>query len=591
MTFTESEVYEYYTKRIPDLKWVNRGEVRCPCPIHSGTRDSFAIQAGTGFSRCFSQCGKGWDMVSFEQEISGLDFVRAKEQVFELIGRPKVPWGERDVVAIYEYFDIAGKLLYQVLRYVGKKFRQRKPDGMGGWIWNLKDVKRVPFRLQDLSKADFVVIVEGEKDVLTVERLGLTATCNSGGAEHFCEDLVPYFLGKHVAILPDNDETGRNHALKVASLLSGVVKSLKIVELPQIPQKGDVTDWVSNGGTIENLRELYRKSQTWTPEFEFAVDIPDENDKFVHDLKTEIEISGGLTGFWDLSKLSGLETPWPKLSRSMGGGFRKGEMYVIGANQGAGKTSLVLRFIIAAIRRTEGCVLFSMEMGWKEVFQRMASIEARINLNELREAQFVLRRRSATSAEQAEARTAITPMISSLARVTAELSELPLLVSTKSSVSPEYIAEETFRLSKKLPIRLVVVDHMQLMSSTGSTKGDYEKFTSISRMLKQTAMEIDTPVLIVSQTSRAQAKEHRGELQVSDLRGTGAIEEDAAGVLLLYEDHEDKKLAMAEGDGSRYTRGPVKCVLRLGKNRYGEQDRCFELRHYKTCTRFEMEGA
>jgi hypothetical protein len=59
-------------------------------------------------------------------------------------------------------------------------------------------------------------------------------------------------------------------------------------------------------------------------------------------------------------------------------------------------------------------------------------------------------------------------------------------------------------------------------------------------------------------------------------------------VLLLYENAEDRNAAKAEGDGSRYTKGPVKCILKIGKNRYGEQGRCFEFEHYKTCTRFDM---
>ena len=110
MTFTASEVRTYYAARLPHLKQTSHREWRCPCPIHSGTRDSFAINAETGLATCHSECGRGFDMISLEQELTGLDFVRAKERVFELVGRPKVPWEERNVEAIYDYCDAKGTL-------------------------------------------------------------------------------------------------------------------------------------------------------------------------------------------------------------------------------------------------------------------------------------------------------------------------------------------------------------------------------------------------------------------------------------------------------------------------------------------------
>ncbi len=101
-------------------------------------------------------------------------------------------------------------------------------------------------------------------------------------------------------------------------------------------------------------------------------------------------------------------------------------------------------------------------------------------------------------------------------------------------------------------------------------------------------MEVNVPLLLVSQTSRANSRERRTELDVSDLRGSGAIEEDAAAVFLLFEDHEDAETARSVDGGRRYTKGPVKAFLKLGKNRYGEQGRCYSLLHYKGETRFEM---
>lgn len=588
MIFTRTEAVQYYSARVPGIKINSQKEWRGKCPIHNGDDLNFEVQAETGLSRCFSVCGgRGWDMISLEQELMGLDFIRAKESVFRLVGRSEVPWEERNVEEIYDYADENGEVLYQVLRYYGKDFKQRRPDGQDGWKWGLGNTERVPFHLPQLSKSKFAAVVEGERDVLTLERMDMTATCNNGGAGNFKPELAPYFTGKDVAIFPDNDDPGRDHAMKVAQLLTPVAKSVKIVELPNLPLKGDVTDFVNAGGTIHGLRELYRKAQAWSPDWEFAVSIPDENEKYSKQYFSMVEEESGLDNFWNIAKLSGLETPWKPLSYALGGGLKPGEIYIIGGNSGSGKTSLALQFAIAAMRRGEGVLLFSMEMPHKSIFQRMTAIEARIDLNELRSAQIASKRHSASPEERQEAQAKANELCKILSKHTAELINLPLIVSSKSGVTPEYVAQETKRLAKKHKINLVIVDHMQLMEGVGSARGDYEKFTGISRSMKKTAVDIGPPILILSQTSRAQFKEHRAELEISDLRATGALEEDAAAVMLLYEDLEDKKLALSEGDGSRYSKGPVKTILKLGKNRYGEQGRQFLLRHFKTYTRFD----
>lgn len=590
MTFTPSEVRAYYAYRMPTLKQSNAKEWRDRCPVHSGKDLNFAVSSETGLAQCWSQCGRGWDILALEQELTGVGFQRAKERAFELVGRPKIPWEDRDIEAVYDYTDEQGKLLYQVLRKVGKQFTQRRPNGAsGGWLPNLgNNTRRVPFRLPKVLNAEFVIVVEGEKDVLTLERIGLVGTCNNGGAGNFTEEQAKCLSGKHVAIIADNDKPGRGHALKLAPVLAPLVKSLKIIELPGLSDKGDVTDYVKAGGTVDKIRELYRKAQLWTPEWEFTLHLPNENDKHWRTFPEDVTEAGGLEKFWDLTKLSGLETPWVKLSRALGGGMRRGEVYIIGADTGVGKTSLALQFGIAVMRQRKCVLLFSMEMGWRAIFQRMCSIEARVDLKELRNAQITLLRRDAAPEDRFAAQDMANALSKRLAAPTAEFMDLPLLVSTKARVTPEYISGETARMKERGPVELVIVDHMQLMGSTGSVRGDYEKFTEISRTMKLVAAETDVPVLVLSQTNRAQRRDRRTEPEISDLRGSGALEEDAAAVMLLYEDADDAETALAEGDGERYVNGPVKTFLKLAKNRYGDRGRYFMLQHTKTCTRFDQ---
>ena len=115
---------------------------------------------------------------------------------------------KRRIVAKYGYTDATGVLLYQVLRLEPKGFRQRRPDGNGGWIWEL-DQRRVPYRWPDLLKYPdgTVFFCEGEKDADRVAGLGYCATTVAAGK--WTEECVTALAGRDVIILEDNDNTGR----------------------------------------------------------------------------------------------------------------------------------------------------------------------------------------------------------------------------------------------------------------------------------------------------------------------------------------------------------------------------------------------
>lgn len=568
--FQQAEVEQYYSLRVPGLKR-SGAESRGPCPIHDGKDPNFSVNLATGLATCHSQCGRGWDIISLEQSLTNSDFQTAKANVFRTVGRAEPAWEDRDIEATYDYQREDGTVAYQVVRRSGKKFSQRRPDGNGGWQWGLAGATPLPFRLPNVLKAHFVAIVEGEKDVLRLDRESITATTNSGGAGNFKPEMASWFTGKKVGIFPDNDEPGRQHALKVAALLSGVALSVRVVELPGLPPKGDISDFLATGGTVQQIRDCYTRAQEWTPEWHFAIDVPNENDKYVRTLIDEISAAGGTEKFWDFSLRPGVPTPWNSLTRALGGGMRNGEVYVIGANQGSGKTSLALQFGTKALRSRLGVLMYSMEMGWRDVFQRMVAMEARVDLLEFQEFQ---RMGGDTS-----------DMRQRLSLAQSELMNYPLLVSTKTRVTPEYLVEETIRLKSRQPIHFVIVDHMQLMGTTNSVRGDYEKFTAISRAMKDTAREVDVPVLLVSQTSRSNSSDKREELEVSDLRGSGAIEEDAAAVMLVYPDRKDSERAKQD---RTFTRGPVVTWLKVGKNRYGLSGAYTLLQHAKRFTRFDL---
>jgi 5S rRNA maturation endonuclease (ribonuclease M5) len=168
--------------------------------------------------------------------------------------------GTGRIVATYPYEDEHGHLLFEVVRFDPKDFRQRRPDG----AWNVEGVRRVLYRLPDLLRAEFVYIVEGEKDADNLRAIGLTATCNPGGAGKWRPEFADFFKShQYVAIIADADEAGRKHADQIAAALAGKVASLKILELANLPLKGDVSDWLSAGRTREQLEALAASAPEW----------------------------------------------------------------------------------------------------------------------------------------------------------------------------------------------------------------------------------------------------------------------------------------------------------------------------------------
>lgn len=162
------------------------------------------------------------------------------------------------IVATYDYTDADGTLKYQVVRKEPKAFLQRQPDPNkpGEWLYKLNGVERVLYNLPAVMSAiqakKKIFLVEGEKDVESLRAIGLTATTNAGGAAKWQKSYTEILKQATVIIIPDNDPVGREHARLVNSKL----EDSAVLELPGLPVKGDVTDWIKAGGTRAALVEL-----------------------------------------------------------------------------------------------------------------------------------------------------------------------------------------------------------------------------------------------------------------------------------------------------------------------------------------------
>jgi 5S rRNA maturation endonuclease (ribonuclease M5) len=163
------------------------------------------------------------------------------------------------IITQYDYHDASGQVVYQVTRSADKKFRQRRPDGKGSFIYNLKGVDPVPYNLPMIVQAseEPVFVVEGEKCADALIKAGFIATTNSGGAGKWSDDLSEYLRGRNVIVLPDNDLPGMRHADSVVASLWGKARQIKRVDLTSLPDKGDVVDFLETN-SLEDLIKAVR---------------------------------------------------------------------------------------------------------------------------------------------------------------------------------------------------------------------------------------------------------------------------------------------------------------------------------------------
>jgi hypothetical protein len=274
-----------------------------PCPFCGG-EDRFCIWPEENRAQCIRGCGWKGDDIQMLRDLEGMSFQDAAEATgrqdkIKSQDKPpkkgKTPFvhptmGKPD--RIYKYTDETGKELFCVCRFEGKgkdgdkTFSQCSPDGM---TWTVKGTRMVLYNLPAIKDSEYTYFVEGEKDVESLSKLNLPATTTPGGSsaleklesEH---SILAPLTGKSVFILPDNDSSGRKYAEMAARLLYGKAKEIRIVNLPDLPERGDVTDFVIKEGEHAKARLIEEIAITpvWSPPKSYftlqdMLSIPDEN--------------------------------------------------------------------------------------------------------------------------------------------------------------------------------------------------------------------------------------------------------------------------------------------------------------------------
>jgi replicative DNA helicase len=259
------------------------------------------------------------------------------------------------------------------------------------------------------------------------------------------------------------------------------------------------------------------------------------------------EITGVPSGFRDLDRITA--------------GFQDSNLVILAARPSMGKTSLALN--IAAhlgVRASRPVAIFSLEMSQGEVTQRLMCSEAKVDSKRLQtgrldEADWV-----------------------KLTNACDKLSRAPIYIDDSAGVTPIEIKAKTRRLQAKLngELGLVVVDYLQLMGGQAKVENRVQEISQISRALKLIARDLNVPVLALSQLSRA--VEQRGDKrpQLSDLRESGSIEQDADLVMFIYRDEYYDRQSDAQGTAelivSKHRNGPLGMVELAYLGRYTRFD-------------------
>lgn len=283
MNLDSVAIRKYFESRLPDAKFRNPGQNMVRCCFHQDSTASLSINLEKGTFFCHGCQAKG-GYLAFEEKFSSCDTNAAWANIAEITGMKEQRAPGQKPEAVYQYRDASGKIAFEKLRYPGKHFQIRRPDGKGGWIYKLDAMERKPlYNLPAVLVSNEILIAEGEKDadnaVVVLKALassGMTVagTTNFDGAGKWRDSDSVYLAGKRVVIFADNDDIGRKHAEAVAASVYKYALGVRVIQFADLPEKGDVSDFLKGHSPAE-LVEKIKKTPQWHPiESESSLLIP-----------------------------------------------------------------------------------------------------------------------------------------------------------------------------------------------------------------------------------------------------------------------------------------------------------------------------
>ena len=378
-----------------------------------------------------------------------------------------------------------------------------------------------------------------------------------------------YDIGKNIDVITIAEELKRHEKLEfvggsayLQSLVASVPFVTNAVEYAKIVKEKAISrDLITASGKIAEI--CYKDTQNSESMLDYAeheifkisqlnqkgiveniADVLEKNEREI-ELRLENKDSDNelKTGYLELDKMLG--------------GLKKSDLIVLAARPSVGKTSFALGMMLGATKReNKTALLFSLEMPSEQIGFRMLSMESNVTMD-------VMLRGDMSDADH--------DVISSVKN---EIANRNILIDSTPGITISEMRSKCRKIKHERGLDLVVVDYMQLMALDKNTESRQQEISEISRQLKQLAREMECPFVVLSQLSRLSERRTGHRPMLSDLRDSGAIEQDADVVLMLFRKDlytDESAQEMGEEDNEVFSdpSEPKKVNIIIAKNRNG----------------------
>lgn len=516
------------------------------CPAHDDSRASLSVTRldnGFAFWKCFVGCSQA--------DIAAALMARGIRNEWDERTDREQPRNRNGAVAKVTHHlvrDFFGEPVADHVRF-------DYVDGSKGFETNAADGSRLGVKLADLLYGldlvgeypdKLVTIVEGEKAADALRGAGATVVCGTLGASIAPSPaLVGRFSGKEVILWPDNDDGGKRQMETWRKALLGVADKVTLLNWPGAPAKGDAYDFIAAGGTLDEVAELAAASPSWA-----SPKIPAGTRYLWQGLDDALKI---LDRFSSGDETVVIPTGFRTVDRALRGGFEPGEVYLVGAPTGGGKTTIMQDFATRIAGR--GPVLFvTPEMTLASMALRALVRDANLDTNMGVGIVDVGPWQSKES--KAVAFNRLRDSYVALAQQQLEIVIYDDPEATMASI------EDVAR--KVRGLKAIIIDYAQQVAGMDHRTPRYLQVGEVATRSTVLAKSLNVPVLLASQVNKSVSKEDGG----SDKRPAYTFRETAllahkASVVLIFDRAKER-------DYDKDDEERVECLLRCAKNRHGQ---------------------
>lgn len=497
----------------------NKGVARCP--FHDDKSPSMSVNLDKGLWYCHA-CGFGGTVIDMHMRRTGCGCKDALAQLAAAANLRDDMADRPQKTATYVYRDALSREVMRIDRIEtgrDKKFRQYTVDTDGKEHNGIDGVARVLFRMERWAGKEQVALCEGEKCVGALEAIGTDATTNPGGSSNWKDAYAQYLVGKRVEVWPDRDEPGEKWLQAVLKSLEGKVAALRIMRVPE--PYNDIADMVIAQG-VEYASETVVKMADATPWIDRGVDLPLLSSREAYARYCE-RVRSSQNAAVDLGR-------WLPSLRSWSRPLMPGDMMVIQADTGVGKTALLLN--LAYSQRPLPCILFEIELSECAIVERMIARDLDVPTLEV----------------ETGVKSGVEFNVSGWSNV---------YVCPESRIDTAKMQAIIERAELKIGQRpaLVLIDYIGLMDGPGGKR--YERMSTVAEEIKRLARSTNTVICVASQLRR---DPDRTEVGLHDAKDSGSIEASAQLVLGAWRPRLDRIMLRILKQTRRAGQHDVECL-------------------------------